>query len=430
MEKEKFIKSTIILIIGGFITKILGMVIRIVTTRFVGDEGIGLYMLVMPTFLLFITLAQLGFPIAISKLVSEGTKNNKKLVLSIIPIAFIFNLFLIIIVILMAPFLSKVLLHDERTLYPLIAISLVLPFISISSVIRGYFFGKEKMFPHTVSNVFEQIIRLIIIIILVPILIKHSLISAIVGIILVNIVSEIVSIIILLLFLPRKLNIKITDFVPKKSILKEVFNIGIPTTGSRLIGSLGYFLEPILLTHALLYIGYTNHYIVSEYGVISGYVFPLLLLPGFFSQAIASALLPVTSNNYVKGNKKYVIKKIKQGVLFSLMIGVIFSIVLFIKPELFLRLLYNTSKGLEYIRILIPVFLLYYIQVPLTSSLQAIGKAKSAMIGTLYGMIVKTILIFVLSLLKIGMYGFVIATSLNIIIVTINHYLKLKKALH
>ena len=71
MKKSKFIKSTIILIIGGFITKILGLIIKIVTTRYMGDEGIGIYMLIMPTFMLFITIAQLGFPIAVSKLVAE-----------------------------------------------------------------------------------------------------------------------------------------------------------------------------------------------------------------------------------------------------------------------------------------------------------------------------------------------------------------------
>ena len=80
MKKETFITSTIILILGGFLTKILGMTIKIVMTRIVGVEGIGLYMLVFPTFALFMTLSQLGFPVAISKLVSEDKHNNKNLV--------------------------------------------------------------------------------------------------------------------------------------------------------------------------------------------------------------------------------------------------------------------------------------------------------------------------------------------------------------
>ena len=79
MKKSKFIRSTLILLVGGFVTKILGMVIKIVTSRLIPTEGVGLYMMIMPTFTLLISLAQMGLPIAISKLVSEDTRNNKKI---------------------------------------------------------------------------------------------------------------------------------------------------------------------------------------------------------------------------------------------------------------------------------------------------------------------------------------------------------------
>ena len=89
--KEKFIKSTIMLVFGGLITKVLSMVIRILITRNIGLEGIGLYMMVMPTFNLFITLSQLGFPIAISKLVSEDKRNNRKIIFSTVTFSLVFN---------------------------------------------------------------------------------------------------------------------------------------------------------------------------------------------------------------------------------------------------------------------------------------------------------------------------------------------------
>ena len=71
MKMSKFIKSTLILLVGGFLTKVLGMLIKIITTRIIGTETLGLYMLIMPTFNLFITLAQGGLPISVSKIVSE-----------------------------------------------------------------------------------------------------------------------------------------------------------------------------------------------------------------------------------------------------------------------------------------------------------------------------------------------------------------------
>ena len=77
--KNKFIKSTIILLIGGLLTKVLGMLIKIVMARLIGTKGLGMYMLILPTFSLFISLSQFGIPVALSKLISEDTRNNKKL---------------------------------------------------------------------------------------------------------------------------------------------------------------------------------------------------------------------------------------------------------------------------------------------------------------------------------------------------------------
>ena len=57
-----------------------------------------------------------------------------------------------------------------------------------------------------------------------------------------------------------------------------------------MIGSITYFFEPIILTNMLKYIGYSNDYITLEYGIINGYVYPLLLLPSFFTLAISSAI--------------------------------------------------------------------------------------------------------------------------------------------
>ena len=153
MKNSKFVQSTIILIIGGLITKILGMFIKIITTRLIGTEGIGLYMLITPTFTLLIALAQLGFPVAISKLVAEDKNNNKNLVFSIIPISLMINLILILLLIILSPIISNNLLHEPRTQLAIIGMAFVLPFISISSIVRGYFFGKEKMVPHFVSNI-------------------------------------------------------------------------------------------------------------------------------------------------------------------------------------------------------------------------------------------------------------------------------------
>lgn len=420
--KNNFIKSTIILIIGGFISKILGMIIKIILTRTISTKGIGIYSLILPTFNLFITLCSLGLPIAISKQISEQRKKVKEIILPIIPLTLLFDVFLIIILFILSPLLSNSLLKNKMTYYPLIAIGLTLPFISISSILKGYFFGKEKMFPTTLSNITEQLIRLILTLTLIKYLMKYSLTIAITGVVLINILSEGISIITLLLFIPKHEKISFSDFKLDQSQIKDLLDISLPTTGSRLIGSITYFLEPILLTYALTKSGYSINDITIEYGIINGYVYPLLLLPSFFTMAISSALLPVVSNAYSKRNYSYTRYKIKQALVISLIIGIPCTLLFMTMPKYFLNTIYNTNEGLAYIKIIAPFFLLHYIQGPLTASMQAMNKAKEAMLGTLYGSIIRCILLLLTSLLHIGLWGLLIATIVNIIFITLHHF--------
>ncbi len=415
--------------IGGLITKILGMIIKIVMTRIVGIEGIGLYMLIFPTFSLFMTLSQLGFPVAISKLVSEDKHNNKNIIFSIIPFSLILNIILMLIIIFLAPILSNQLLKDSRCYYPILAIGLVLPFDSLSSILRGYFFGKQKMFPHVLSNITEQIVRLILIVITIPTLLDKNIVYAVSGLILVNIISELMSSLVLFIFLPKKFKLKKKDIKPDPFNLKAILNISLPTTGGRIIGSIGYFIEPIILTFVLLKVGYTNEFIVREYGIINGYVMPLLLLPSFFTNAISQALLPVVSKAFAINNKKYIIRKIKQAIMFSLLIGIPATIIFEIIPQIPLKLIYNTTEGINYIRFLAPICLIQYIQSPLATSLDAVGKSKINMNTTLIGMSIRTISLLTFSAFRIGIWGLIIGISISCIYITYYNYKKIRELL-
>ena len=426
MKKSKFIKSTIILLIGGFSTKILGMIIKIITTRLIGTATLGLYMMIMPTFNLFITLSQAGFPISISKLVSEDKKDNKKIVFSTIFMSLIITFVLMITLIFISPYIASS-LHNDNLRIPIICIGFTLPFISMSSIIRGYFFGKENMLPHVISNTFEQLIRILLNILILPLISDYDQMFIISFLILTNIVSETMSILILYFFLPKKIKLKKEYIKPDTQVMKDVLNISIPTTGSRLIGTIGYFFEPIILTSMLLLNGYSSGYITYEYGIITGYVMPLLMLPSFFSMAISQATIPVISNGYANGKIDYVKRKIKQSVSISFIIGFIFTCLLMIFPKQFMNLIYNTNEGVNYIRIIAPFFLFYYIQGPLVAVLQSLNKAKEAMISTLVGIILKIVLIISLSFLKIGLYPLIIATIVNIVYVTIYNIKKVKR---
>lgn len=427
MKKNKFIKSTLILILGGFITKLLGMAIKIVMTRIVGTEGIGLYMLINPTFILFIAICVLGMPTAISKLVSEDKRNNKKLVFSSIFTTILIDIILMLIILFSAKYIANNLLHEPRAYYPIISIGFVLPFISISSVLRGYFFGRQKTLPHVISNITEDITRLISIILFTPIFLIKGLEFAVSFLVLSNIISELTSILILFFFLPKNFKLSKNDITPSLNNVKALMDISIPATASRLISCIGMFLEPIIITYFLIKSGYTNEYIIKEYGILNGYVMPLILLPSFFTSAISQALLPVVSNYWSNNKKDLVKKRINQSIFFSLIIGIPATIIFTIIPQIPLNLIYNTNEGINYIKFLAPICLLHYIQAPLTSTMQAIGESKKAMKGTFLGTIIRTISLIILCNMNIGIWALIIASSINIIFVTFQHIIEVKK---
>lgn len=427
--KEKFIKSTIILMIGGLLTKLMGMFIRIVMSRVTTIETISLYMMILPTFSLMMAISQLGFSRSISKLVSENRYKSKNLLFSILPISIVINLTLAIFLILCSKYIAINLLHNEEAYLPILAISLVLPFDSLSSILRGFFFGKEKMFPHVVSNLGEQVVRLILMTTVIKFLNNEGTVICTIGLILINVISELCSSLVLLFFLPKRFNINKDDLKPKFNYMKNVLNISIPTTTTRIIGTIGYFFEPIILTNILIKVGYSSSFVTKEYGIFTAFVMPILLLPGFFTLAISNSLLPVISREYINNNINYIKRKLRQGIFFSLLISIPLTILTIIFAPILLRVFYHTKEGIDYLNFLAPFFIIYAVEAPLSSFLEAVGKAKQVMYDNILGIILKTLSLFILSYFKMGIYSLLISMIINIVVVTISHIINIKRIL-
>lgn len=423
-----FIKSTLILMLSGLLTKVIGFIIRIIYTRIIGPYGISLYTIATPTYSLLLTIATLAIPISISKLVAENKGRSIRILTSAAALILSINAILILIIFFTHDFIASTLLKEPLAGPILLAMVLTLPFVSISSVLKGYFAGKQNMTPHATSNIIEQIIRLIMIIIILPILMKKGVMYAVLGLILLTIVSEISSIIVFFFFLPKKINFK-TPLKPTKDNITNILDISLPTVSSRIVGNIGYFFEPIILTNLLLLSGYSNAYILAEYGAYNAYSISLLTMPSFFIAAVSTSLLPEVSKFYANGNMEMVKRRIKQGLLFALLIGLTFSFFIYLFRDQLLFSLYKTTIGSKYIKILAPIFVLFYLEGVLTSSLQALGKANETMKISLWGVILKLLILSILSLCHIGIYSLVISEIINIIFVVSLNFKALKKRL-
>ncbi|MBE6155740.1 MAG: hypothetical protein E7164_03180 [Firmicutes bacterium] len=425
--KNKFIASTFILILSGMATKVLGLVIKIIFTRIVGTTTISLYTIVMPTYSLLLTISTLAMPTTISKLIAS--KNDPKVLNSATVLILLINAIIIVTMCFISPFIANNLLKEPNAYYLLIAMAFTLPFASLACILKGYYYGKQKMVPHVVSNTIEQIIRLLLVITIMPILIKKSYVHAATGLILTSLFTELASVIVFLSFMKKKeiINLAKIQYSPQDG--KEILSLSIPSVASRIIGNICYFFEPIILTNILLYKGYTNSYILLQYGAYNAYAISTLTIPSFFISAIASALLPEISKFTEQHRTVLVKKRLKQAFIFTFFIGLSFTFIIFIFRYDLLTFLYNTTLGSDYIKVLAPFFILFYFEAIFASFMQAIGKAKITLRITIFASIVKLICISTLSLLKIGLYSLLLSEIINIILVVFLNYLYTMKYL-
>lgn len=440
MTKQTFLQGTLILILAGMITRFLGFINRLVLARFLGEEGVGLYMMALPTLFLVMTLTQVGLPVAISKRVAEAeARDDQAKVKKILTVSLIITAGTSIVftagMMLGAPMISSMLLTDERTLYPLLAISPIVPIIAISSVLRGYFQGKQNMKPQSYSMVIEQVVRITCVALFIQLLYPYGIEYAAGGAMFSVILGEFASLLFMIFLFKHKKTIKIryrffAYLKASKSTLKELFSIALPSTGSRLIGSLTHFLEPILVAQSLAIAGISTTLATKQYGELSGYIMPLLFLPTFITQSLSVALVPSISEAEAKHNRKMVHYRIHQSIRISFASGAIATIVLSLFAGPILTYMYGTDNADKLLILMAPFFILLYIQSPLQAALQALDLAKPAMWNSLIGAVSKLAVLFLLaSNENFGIMGVAIAMCMGVVLVTLLHLGSLQKTI-
>lgn len=441
MSKQTFIKGALILIVAGMISRLLGFINRIVLARLLGDEGVGVYMLALPALFLMITLSQIGIPVAVSKLVAEATIHNdqnrvRRILFLSFSITISLSVILTILFILAAPIVSKHLLLDERTYIPMIMISPIIPIIAVSSVLRGYFQGMQNMKPQAMAQVIEQVIRIGLVFLFIQVMLPYGVSYAAGGAMFAVVLGELASLGFMYYCFKTDKQRPVSIFVKKhldrlRHTFNDIMTIALPTAGTRLIGSVTYFLEPIFVSQSLVIAGYTVAQSTAAYGQLTGYVLPLLLLPTFITHSLSVALIPSVSEFNALNHHNSVHYRIRQALRLSYASGGVVTIVFMLFAYPILDLLYDNVKGTQFLTFMAPFFLLLYFQAPLQAALQALNYAKQAMINSLIGSIVKLSTLWLLATKpSFGIEGVVISIIVGILVVTLLHFITLYKTIN
>lgn len=435
MKKQSLVKGAFVLTIAAFITRILIFANTIIQSRLLGPEGIGLKKMVMPFMGLMMTLTTLGLPVAISKLVAEAEvqgngRKIKKILLVALTLTGSLSIAVVMLSILSGKVFSSYFLTDPRSYYSFMALIPMIPLGAVSGVLKGYFRGMQTMNPLALSQVIEQIVRIGFTFVLVQLLLPYGLEYAAAGTVISSVIGEAFSLLFLMGIFRRmhRRKFHIHQFVlphltKGKVILFELFQTGLPTAGNCFIISFARSLQPIIITKSLAVAGVSYVMITKQYGMLTGFVLPLIFFPAFINQSLGVTLVPAISEAKARNNVRLIQHRINQAIGVALMVGVPSTIFFYLFSSELMTVIYHSPQSASLLKVIAPFYLLNYIQAPLQSALVGLGKAKRVMINNILSTGTTLLLIYPLaSNPKLGIFGVIYALSIGGLLETFLHY--------
>ena len=394
--KRKMINAFFILSASSAISKLFNIISRMMLARLLNDEAMTLYLLIMPTLSLCITIGQLGIPSAVFRLVTHPKYDNRKVILTAIILSLFTVAIMSLLLLLLAPYISHNLLKNTQSLYPILSFIIFIPLVSISGILKNFLLGKDHMFVVAKTQIVEEISRLLFIYVLLRNPLYTSNVYLVTVAYLAMSVGELMSIVYMIFKIKKQYQINDHRIHINNLIYKDILNISLPLTGSRLYHCFVNFLEPITLIYVLTQLGLHKSYIQTQYAIISGFVISLLVTPTFFCNIIYRIYLPIaTKDLYYHSKQTY--RHLYIALLSCLLIGLPFTIIFYFFPKESLQLLYNTTSGFQELHYMSIPFILYYLQTPLSVILYAKNKNKAMFIISTFECTIEIVLTYILS---------------------------------
>ena len=384
--KKTVVVSAFHLIYISVLAKLLSFLVRILLARKLGSEAMSCYSIVAPTMVFLISLVQQGIPAALSKLSAQSSDPKLPLAagacISALTIALTLSLFTCIL-----PFFAGELLHDIRLIPVLRALLPLLPAVALSGLLKGYLQGIQHHYAANITQLYEEAARIVFLVVCFALFPTQDPI-ALASLAMFSVtVGELASCICMLCHLRFSFHhIRIAPRVLSRvrpDQLRDILSISMPMMGSRLSGSLTYFLEPICML--LLVPASMSAQIVEGYGILNGYTLPLLTMPSFLSITLSNYLLPSFSYAIAHHQKKQAKKSCLLILSCCLLSGILYALFCYCFSEPLFQLFYHTSQGADQLHVLALPFLFYSLQPPLSALLHACSLSAQAFCDTLIG---------------------------------------------
>lgn len=427
---ESFLKGTLILTVAGVVVKVIGSLNWIFVSRILGGEGIGLYQMAFPIYFFAFTVSTAGVPVAISIITAErvalkdifGAKRIFKISMSLM--TFTGLLFTALTYFGAQWLIDFHFIRDPRAYWSVVALAPTVFFVTLLASSRGYLQGWQRMTPTAVSQIVEQIFRVVTMIMFASLFLPYGIDFAAAGASLGAFAGAVSGLIVLLYFhwkLERDIVIEYgkeikplpgTQQSSTWQIIKRIFALSLPVSAASIMLPVVSNLDLAIVPQRLEVAGYSVNEATELFGYLTGMAVPLVNLSTILTASLAVSLVPAISKARALQDAKLVFSQTASGIRISNFVCFPAFVIVLVLATPISTLIYNApGAGPAVLVSSFSIVLLGLHQVS-TAVLQGLGHPSIPMINMVIAAVAKVVLNWVLTAQpSLGIMGAAWATA-------------------
>ncbi|MHC1759847.1 MAG: polysaccharide biosynthesis C-terminal domain-containing protein [Negativicutes bacterium] len=423
---RRFLKGALILAVAGVVVKVIGSLNWIFLSWILGGEGIGIYQIAFPLYLLALSISDAGIPVAVSIITAERAAlrdyrgAQRVFHLSFLLLA-VTGMVLSLLLFFGAGWLIEHrMIRDARAYYSIIALAPAIFLVTLLSSFRGYLQGWQMMAPTAVSQIVEQLLRVFTMLVFAYWLLPSGLEFAAGGASLGAGFGAVGALGVLVWYycrlqkqLQQKMQLApiLPDGESNRSILRRLAALALPVSLSSLmlpvVANLDLFIVPLRLEAA----GFSVGQATERFGYLTGMAVPLVNLATIVTASLSISLVPAISQAKSLGDKQEVLYRTAGAMRLANLTTVPFSVLLFLLAEPVVSMIYHAPGAAGVTQVMAGgIFLLGLHQVT-TGLLQGLGRTTIPVVNMGLAAVVKVVLNWVLTAIPaLGIQGAGLAT--------------------
>lgn len=401
----------------------LGFLYRIVLSRLIGGEGVGLYQIAFSVYMLLHTLGAGGIPVSVSKLIAKGKADHSQTTASALSSGLFLSLCITLpccLIMFAFPKSFAFLFSNKRSQEIFFILLPALVFSCLYAIIRASFWGDKQFFLPAILEVLEECI-LVICGILFMQQVTTPLDGAKKASLAVAFSSFLIFIITVICYLVKK-----GKFCNPKKCLKPLLNASLPITFTRTSSTFVNSILSLLLPVILVHFGYTDSEAVTLLGTATGMVMPVLMIPATLIASLSVVLMPQLAEDYYSKNVKKLYTSIQKGLIFAFLLPCFLIPFFFALGEDLGRLAFSSALAGELILKGCPILLPMCVCILTSSILNTLGFEKQTLSFYFIGTAMMFLSIIFLTP-HLGIYAYILGLGLSFFTTALCNLLFLNK---